>query len=131
MQREGGRGRDRAAPRLTRQATHESVINTGEPARHRDSLETSDPSDQFSLTRSIDYSCYRNHLLLNVRQPVVVTPTRAFFFTEFLPYTADSLRCFPEREAFGVVAQVEVPPIENLPHVARVTRVETYPRRVR
>lgn len=69
--------------------------------------------------------------LLPARQPVVVLPLRAFFFPEFLPYSTDSLGSLPEREAFGVVAQVEVPSIENLPHVARVARVETYPRRVR
>lgn len=75
----------------------------------------------------------RNHLLPASRQPVVVQLPlpRAFLLVQSPPYPADSLGGLPEREAFRVVAQVQVPPIENLPHVARVARVETYPGRVR
>ena len=56
---------------------------------------------------------------------------RAVLLVEFLPDSADSLRSFPQRETLRVVTQMGGSPIENLPHVAGVARVETHPRGVR
>lgn len=69
--------------------------------------------------------------LLFIREPVVMLLLRVVLLVEFLSHSADPLRSFPQREALCVVTQMGSFPIENLPHVARVARVETYPRVVR
>lgn len=50
---------------------------------------------------------------------------------DLLPYHSDTLRSFPQSKALGKMTQMNVPPVEDLAHVARVARVEPYPGGVR
>ena len=51
-----------------------------------------------------------------------------------LPYrlasAANFLRRIPQSEAFGVMAEVQLAPVEHLAHLAWVARVEAHPRGV-
>lgn len=66
-----------------------------------------------------------------VHESVVMLLLRGALRVEPLADSPDSLRGLPQREALSVVAQVKVPPVEDLADVAGVAGVEAYPRGVR